>query len=341
MIDEEQFKELLKIKDGHLFRREGQELEFKEQFSLAGLADYFRDFAAFSNNRGGVMIFGVKDSPRIPTGLSASSLQQFNKIDPEKITEYLLDIFSADIRWEQAVFTLNGESFGVFVVNEAKVKPVIAKKNEGKDQTIKNGEIYYRYGGRTQKIQYAELQNIIDFRVQQNNNQWLDLVTKIGKAGPENAAILDTERSLIEKDDSKILVLDETLSRKIKFIKEGEFVEKKGATTLKLVGDVIPIDKVEVVRMVKENLTRQYPLSAMELVSEVKKALPSTTQNQVWRIVKENDLKNNLNYSAYNFRNKKQEDDFKESGNLPSVTPNIYNQHAVEFIISVLKSETN
>lgn len=341
MIDEEQFKELLKIKDGHLFRREGQELEFKEQFSLSGLADYFRDFAAFSNNRGGVMIFGVKDSPRVPTGLSSSSLLQFNKIDPEKITEYLLDTFSADIRWEQAVFTLDGMSFGIFLINEARVKPVIAKKNEGKDQTVKNGEIYYRYGGRTQKIQYAELQNIIEFRVQQNNSQWLDLVTKIGKAGPENAAILDTERSLIEKDASKILVLDETLSRKIKFIKEGEFVEKKGAIALQLIGDVVPIDKVEVVRKIKENLTKQYPLSAMELFDEVKKVLPSTKQSQVWRVVKDNDLKNNLNYSAYNFRNKKQEDDFKESGNLPSVTPNIYNQHAVEFIISVLKSEMN
>lgn len=29
MIDEEHLKELLKVKDGHLFRREGQELEFK------------------------------------------------------------------------------------------------------------------------------------------------------------------------------------------------------------------------------------------------------------------------------------------------------------------------
>lgn len=72
MIDDDHIKELLRVKDKYLYHREGQELEFKEQFNLAGLADYFRDFAAFANNRGGYLIFGVKDSPRIPVGLSDS-----------------------------------------------------------------------------------------------------------------------------------------------------------------------------------------------------------------------------------------------------------------------------
>lgn len=339
MISEVQLKELLKVKDGHLFRREGQELEFKEQFSLSGLADYFRDFAAFANNRGGLLVFGVKDTPRLPTGLSKASLEQFNKIDPEKITGFLLDIFSADIRWDQATFEINGKYFGVFQIEESVAKPVIAKKDEGKDQHIKNGEIYYRYGGRTQKIQYAELQNIIEHRVEQNNRQWLDLMSKIGKAGPQNAAILDTERALIEKDDSRVLVLDEALANKIKFIKEGEFVEKKGATTLKLVGDIVPIDKVEVIRKVRENLVKQYPLSAVELATEVKKLMPSIGQNKIWKVVKENDLKSNTDYAAYNFRNKKQEDDFSVSGILPTTIPSIYNQRAVDFIVSVLKTE--
>jgi len=338
MLNKAQLEELLKIKGGHLFRREGQELEFKEQFNLSGLADYFRDFAAFANNRGGLLIFGVTDVPRLPTGLSAASLEAFHKIDPEKITGFLLGIFSADIRWEQAVFELNGKHFGIFQIEESRMKPIIAKKDDGKNQLIKNGDIYYRYGGRTQKIQYAELQNIIDRRVEQNNRQWLDLVEKIGKAGPQNAAILDTERALIEKGNAKVLVIDDTLASKIKFIREGEFVERKGAIALKLVGDVVPIDRVEVVRKVKENLVKQYPLSATELAAEVKKIQPDVGANRVWQIVKENDLKNNTDYAAYNFRNKKQEDDFNESGILTSLTPSIYNYRAVEFIVSVSKT---
>jgi len=147
------------------------------------------------------------------------------------------------------------------------------------EQILKNGEIYYRYGGRTQKIQYAELENIINKRVEKNNKQWLDLMAKIGKAGPHNAAILDTEKGFIEKDDSRILMLDKDLVDKMKFVKEGEFVEKKGKATLKLIGNIIPVDKVEVVRKVKENLLKEYPLSALEVVDEVKKKVRDYIEN--------------------------------------------------------------
>jgi hypothetical protein len=340
MIDETLIQELLRTTTGgNLFHREGQELEFKEQFNLAGLADYFRDFAAFANNKGGYLIFGVTDTPRKLKGLSEASLSQFEKIDPEKITGFLLDIFSGNISWEQIVLEYKNKSFGVFKISPANTKPIIAKKNEGKDQIITNGDIYYRYGGRTQKVQYAELETIINKRIEQNNNQWLDLMSKIGKAGPSNAAILDTEKSVIEKDDTKILVVDEALAEKLKFIKEGEFVEKKGATALKLVGDVVPIDRIEVVKKVKENLLKEYPYSAKELVAEVKKQYSTCTETHIWDAIKENDLKNNTDYSAYNFRNKKQEDDYKETGKVPNVTPSIYNPKAVDFIVKVLRGK--
>lgn len=140
MINEEYIKELLRTnKDGNLHHREGQELEFKEQFNLAGLADYFRDFAAFSNNKGGHLIFGVTDTPRKLKGLTQNSFEQFEKIDPEKITGYLLDIFSGQISWEQIMVSHKGKSFGVFKIYPAIFKPIIAKKDEGKDQIIKNG----------------------------------------------------------------------------------------------------------------------------------------------------------------------------------------------------------
>ena len=339
MIDVGVVKELLRLNGERLFHREGQELEFKEQFNLAALADYFRDFAAFANNRGGYLIFGVKDAPRVLIGMSDKSIEQFEKVDPEKITGFLLETFSSDIEWGQATVEIDGMQFGVLRIFPAQTKPVIARKDEGKDQIIKNGEIYYRYGGRTQKIQSAELESTINHRIEQNNQHWIDLMSKIGRAGPQNAAILDTEKALIEKGDTRIMVLDEGLASKLKFIKQGEFVEKDGATALQLVGDVVPVDQVEVVRKVKENLTKNYPLSAVELADEVKKQLPNVGRNVVWRCINENDLKNNSDYSAYNFRNKKQEDAYRESGTVPSVTPSIYNHAAVEFLVKVLKEK--
>lgn len=339
MIEQEKIEELLRLKGGTLFHREGQELEFKEQFSLAALADYFRDFAAFSNNRGGYLIYGVHDSPRILLGMSDKSINQFENIDPERITGFLLQIFSSDISWEAAIVEISGMQFGVFRISEASTKPVIAKKDEGKDQIIKNGEIYYRYGGRTQKIQYAELEAIINKRIKKNNDQWLDLMSKIGKAGPSNAAILDTEKSLIEKDSSRILVLDDELAKKLKFVKEGSFVEKSGAATLKLVGDVVPIDKVEVVKKVKEDLIKEYPLTARELDLAVRKAIPTAKQNDVWRIIKETGLKNNSDYSSYVFTSKKQKAAFEKEGKLSNATPSIYKESAIGFICQVIRGE--
>lgn len=339
-MDEPRIYELLRTKGPYLFHREGQELEFKEQFNFAGLGDYFRDFAAFANNRGGYIIFGVKDSPRIPIGLSKSSFAQFDRLDEGKISGFLLEIFSSDIRWEKATVKIGDKMFGIFYIYQASVKPIIARKDEGKDQIIKNGEIYYRYGGRTQKIQFAELESIINKRIENNNMQWQKLIEKIARVGPPNAAILDTEKGLIEKSESQILVLDEKLADKIKVIREGEFNEREGATTLKVVGDVIPVDRIEVEKKVKVNLIREYPLSAMELVEEIKKNLPNIKQSEIWDIIKENDLKYNKDYSAFNFRNKKQEDEYHSLGLLPKATPSIYNKNAVDFITNVLKQKS-
>lgn len=340
-LNENIVSELLKLKDdGNLFHRESQYLEFKESFNLAGLADYYRDFAAFANNKGGYLIFGVKDRPkRELVGLSTRATEQFDKLDPEIVSGHLLDLFSTNIVWEHEIYKLEEMTFGVFYIYESTLKPVISKKDEGKDLVLKNGEIYFRYGGRTQKIQFAELEIIINKRIEQNNNQWLDLVQKIGKSGPQNAAILDSEKGIIEKGDSQILVVDEELLSGFQLIREGEFSETKGAKTLKLVGNITPINQVEVIKKVKEDKLKEYPLSATELVAEIKKREPYFNQNRIWEIIKENDIKANRDYSDYAFRNQKHRLDYENNGVLAQGTPSIYKQTAVDLIISIHKNE--
>jgi len=142
-----------------------------------------------------------------------------------------LETFNGNIEWKQDCIQFNEVTIGVFKILPAVVKPIIAKKDWSR-QIIKNGEIYYRYSGRSQKIGFSELENIINSRIAAVNQQWMYLLEKIGNAGPQNSAVIDTEKSLIHQDDSKIMIIDDDLARKLKFIKEGEFNETKGAVTL-------------------------------------------------------------------------------------------------------------
>ena len=338
MIDIRKIEALLQIRpDGNLYHRESQTLEFKESFNFAGLAEYFRDFAAFANNKGGWLIFGVKDRPkRELIGLNEKSYDQLDKFDPEKISGFLLDVFSGNISWEHDVLEINHMKFGVFHVFEAKIKPIICKKDEG--DILKNGDIYFRYGGRTQKIQYSELEAIINHRIEQQNHHWMDLMNKISKSGPQNAAILDIEKGLIEKEQSQILVIDDNLAKEIKWIKEGHFSEKDGAPALKLIGEVQPVETIEVVRKERVNRLKMYPLSAKELAEAIKAKVDIKT-NDIWRIIQENNIKTNPDYSIYNFRNKKQEETSEQSGVLPKGVPSIYKDVSVDYIIQIYKNE--
>lgn len=338
MINIEEIRQLLRLRDdGNLYHRESQTLEFKEAFNFAGLAEYFRDFAAFANNKGGWLIFGVKDRPkRELIGLSDKSYNQLDKFDPEKISGFLLNIFTGNIEWEHDVLEINGQKFGVFYISEALIKPIICKKDE--EDILKNGEIYFRYGGRTQKIQYAELEAIINRRIEQQNIQWMDLVSKIAKSGPQNAAILDVEKGLIEKNNSQILVIDDSLAREMKWIKEGHFTEKEGAPALKLIGEVQPVDTVEVIKKEKVNRLREYPLSAKELAEAVK-GKTNINQQDIWRIINENHIKDNPDYSIYNFRNKRQEETFEQTGIVPKGVPSIYKASTVDYIVQIIRNE--
>lgn len=337
-MNREEVLDILRTRDdGTLFHRESQTLEFKESFNFSGLAEYFRDFAAFANNKGGYLVFGVKDRPkRECVGLSIRSKDQIDKLDPERITGFLLECFSGHISWEHDVVELDGKYYGFFYVSEASVKPIICKKDES--DTIKDGEIYFRYGGRTQKIRYSELEAIINHRIEKHNAQWVDLVSKIGRSGPQNAAVLDMDKGMIEKNDAQILVVGNDLVDAIKWIKEGEFDEKKGAPTLKLVGEVSAVDKVEVTKREKINQLNEYPLSAREVATQVfEKA--GIGKNTTWRIIDENRIKYNKDYSCFNFRNKQQQEKYERDGIVPQVVPSIYKQSAVDLIIHIAQNE--
>ena len=323
---------LLVVRDGRLVRRESQVLEFKRSFSFGALAEYFRDFAAFANNRGGYMIFGVEDSPRRPTGLNGPAWDRFNDLDPRRLTEPLLAMFAPDIRWEQGAFEINSRRFGVIRIYEADEKPVIARKNQ---EPVRDGEIYYRYRGQTQKIKHAEMERIIAARIDTTNRNWTNLLRDIGRIGVNHAAVLDTTRSGIDGDVAKVLVIDEDLGNTLS-VPGGRYVPQGVKRSIVAEPDK-PLPEAEgVLWKVRESLTETYPYSAMEMADRVLERVPAAKKHMIWRVISDHEMKDDERYAVYNFRNRAQEQAYKLTGALPKATPTIYNDAAIDFIVEAL-----
>lgn len=218
---------------GYIKQRESFDLEFKQSFHYGdSLALYCRSLVGMANNKGGEIIFGIKDRPREPIGLQND---KFENCDPNKINQFLSSFFSHEIHWKIETVELKGLSFGRISVEESNIKPVVCTsvyKN-----ILREAAIYYRYRGETKEIEYPELAGILQVEREKEKLLWLKHVEKIGQVGPQNIHLIDTYNGEISTGRGKIL-LDKSIANELKFIREGEFSEKKGAPTLKLIGEI-------------------------------------------------------------------------------------------------------
>lgn len=237
MIKEEEVLILISHNNdkNRLKHRENSQLEFKANFNKADFALYAKTLAAFSNNQGGKIIFGIKDKPREAIGMSNDNFVDFDNKD---LSNFLNEYFSPEIKFETLSILQDNKKFGVIEVVESDNKPIMCIKTGGKKQEILEGEIYYRYSGRTQKIRYPELKNILEQNLESERQKWKDHIENIAKIGPKNIKMLDLLRGEIDAGNGKKIVVDRELLKNIKFISEGRFVEKDGAPTLKLIGEI-------------------------------------------------------------------------------------------------------
>lgn len=232
-----------------IINREGTTIEFKESYNHGNMAQYFKAMAAFANNQGGYILFGIGDKPRHLIGLKDKSLSQFEALKVEDFTKALLYYFSPEIKWEHCTFEFHDMSFGVIYVYPLINKPCICKKHydaQNAKYSLKEGDIYYRYGGRSERIRYAELASIIDEARKNEERQWLNFAKRAMRIGVSNAALLDlTSGNLSGTNDS--VVIDGELLQKLAFIQEGKFVETGGTPTLRLIGDIREISTGKVI----------------------------------------------------------------------------------------------
>lgn len=250
-------------KKGYLKKREGNEIEYKKSFGEDSLPKYAKTFAAFANKNGGFLIFGIEDSPHIKIGLQNN---KFDKYDNAEFSKYLNDIFEPEILFEKGIIENNNLRFGYYYVKESNNKPIIAKKGAGNKQEIKEGEIYFRYNARNDKIKYPELKNIFDKNKQQFEKDWLNIITNISNIGINNINLINSKNGDTFDKNNKYLILDSKILNKMNYIKEGEFIEKNGAPTLTLKGE-LEINKAKILEIDKKS---KFPYSVSQIHDKLK-----------------------------------------------------------------------
>lgn len=233
---------------------ETDEFECKEGFSLRNFSKPLRTIAGFANNRGGYLFFGVKDKP---LGFAVSGLadDRFTDTDQNKFSQTIRSVLEPTPRFRVASLKLDAMTIGVIHVEPHSAKPVIASKTEG---DVAEGAIYYRYPGETKAICYADLRTILDERDQRSREAILPMVQRLLELGPKDAMVANLADGQLE-GGTRPIIIDQQLVDRIKFIRDGEFDEKEGAETLRLVGDVNAVDlsSVMTIKTVRTELTEE------------------------------------------------------------------------------------
>jgi hypothetical protein len=225
---------------GRLVHRESSSLELKQSFSWGSKAEYARTIVAFANARGGYVVFGVGNSPREIVGLRG---HRFEELDDADITAFLNEHFSPEVRIERRSYQLGGHELGVIWTPKAERRPVVCTRDAG-DQ-LRDGDIYYRYRARSQRIRHSELRAIVEEEAERRHNELLSMVLKVARIGAGNAVVLNTaDGELFMPDTGRAVLIDEALLKRVKFIKEGSFDEIEGDPTLRIIGDATPAQVV-------------------------------------------------------------------------------------------------
>lgn len=202
----------------NFLRRESSVLEFKEAFSLGSLPKYLKTVAGFANNKGGYMIFGIREKPHTLVGLKDD---RFANADTEKLTQYFQENLSHEVELEKFEYSIKNKNIGLFYISESNKKPIMTLKQSG--DVYKAGEIFYRYGGRTDRIKPAELEQIINNRIKAEKESWQKLLVNIANSSPKDIALLDLNKKEVSENGNIVYIEDE-LIEKFRFVKEGKFV---------------------------------------------------------------------------------------------------------------------
>lgn len=225
--------------NNHLKRRETYTLEFKEEFNWSDKRSrikYLKSIAAFANNKGGYLLFGVRNQPHEIRGI-----QNFDDVDGEEISTAISNYFSSEIHFERHLHEINGKNVGLIYIHESQNKPIICIKDY--DDILFKSYIYYRYRAKSSHISPGDLVTLVNSIKEKESEKWQNIFRNVAQIGIDKVGILNPESGILESKGSQFL-LDERLLDQLNIIDEYKSVEKDGAPAYRIVGDIQSSAKV-------------------------------------------------------------------------------------------------
>jgi hypothetical protein len=140
------------------------------------------------------------------------------------LAEYFCQHFDPEIEWERHLYELQGKVFGLLYFHESRNKPVICRKGTDDGKSLKEGEIYYRYNGRTQTIRYAELKELIEERRRAEQLLWFKHLKEIARVGIQDAGIFDLRSGKVSGRAGHFFI--EEVCSQLSFIREESSMRK-------------------------------------------------------------------------------------------------------------------
>lgn len=205
--------------------------ECKETCDPKKLSPIIRAIAGLANNKGGFLFIGVKNDGLCVVGMPDN---RFTEMDAATLTNKLKNFVTPTPSFTKFDIEIGGYQVGVIAVDQHGHRPiVVCRDGEG----LEDGSILFRYPGQTSRIKFGDLFTLLSERDKAVRQDLLSSASRLSEIGPDKALILDTASGTMDIGHNTV-VIDEELADRLEFIREGEFDEREGAPTLKLVGDV-------------------------------------------------------------------------------------------------------
>lgn len=215
--------------------RESSDLEFKLRLDLQCFKNSIKTIAAFANQAGGCVVFGVRDRPRELVGIGNQSLEE--GVQSEQLVQGLSPIpetsfFDVDI---------HGYRLGVLQVFPLRKGPCIAIKDiaggEGNANLLNKGVVYARRRGQTAPITGEEFSQILITRDERIRKEIFSFLSFGRDVGFDRAVVVDPRKNG-ENEVGMTYYLPQEAAKSLNVIDRARIVEKEGAPAYEILGNV-------------------------------------------------------------------------------------------------------